>query len=358
MEKSNVMRQALRRLFPLLCFLFLFGISILQAQETPKEPVAVVDGQAISAEELETSVQGQLTRLRNQEYEIKSKALDNLIEQKLLAAEATKRGVTVEKLWQDVDSKVTDPTDAEVEAYYLGQKDRLNRPLEDVKAQLSTRLKLAKIQQARQDFLKHLRDTSQVAIYLERPKVEVGYDPRRVRGNPKAPVMIVEFADFQCPYCRREQAVLKALMTKYGDKLSVAYRDFPLRQIHPQAEPAAEAARCAGEQGKFWDYHDLLLAESAKLDQPSLLDYAAQVGLDKDKFSQCLSSGKTKAAIDEDLRAGERLGVSGTPAFFINGVFLNGAQPISEFEKLIDTELAALDRKHPGQITGALAHPK
>jgi protein-disulfide isomerase len=356
------MPESFRKWLPLvLCSAFLAGISMSQAQETPKskEPVAVVAGQAIYDEDLEAAGQGQLARLRNQEYDVKSKALENLIQQKLLEAEAKKKGVAPDKLLaQEVNSKVGDPTDAEVEAYYLGQKDRLNRPLEEVKAQLRASLKLAKIQQAQQDYLKRLRDSSEVAIYLERPKIEVGYDPLRLRGNANAPVVIVEFADFQCPYCRREQAVLKALTTKYGNKVSVAYRDFPLRQIHAQAQPAAEAARCAGEQGKFWEYHDLLFAETAKLDAASLMDYAAQAGLDKNKFNECLSSGKFKPAIDEDLRAGEKLGVSGTPAFFINGVFLSGAQPMSEFEKMIDAELAAREQRHVGQMMGAVAHPR
>jgi protein-disulfide isomerase len=354
------MQEMIRRVLPWLCFFSLFGTLVVKGQEAPKpkDPVVVVAGQPIYEEDLEAAVQGKLSRLRDQEYEIKAEALEGLVGQRLLEAEAKKQGVTVEKLWQQMDSQVADPTDAEVEAYYLGMKDRLNRPLAEVKTQLRARLKLAKIQQARQDFLKRLLAANEVAIYLEPPKMKVAYDPRRVRGNAQAPVMIVEFADFECPYCRREETVLKALVTKYGDKVSVAYLDFPLRSIHAQAEPAAEASRCAEEQGKFWQYHDLLIAESARLDASSLLDYAAQVGMDKKQFSECLSAGRFKAAIDEDLRVGESLGVSGTPAFFINGIFLSGAQPMSKFEKMIDNELVARDRKLAGQIAGSLSHSR
>ena len=196
----------------------------------------------------------QWRQLRNQEYELKSRALESLIKQKLLEAEAKKMGVPAEKLLdQEVDAKISDPSDSEVEAYYLGQKDRLNAPFDQVKAQLRIGLKQAKIQQARQAYLDRLRQQSAVTVLLRPPKVEVAYDPKRVRGKPGAPVMIVEFSDFQCPYCRRVQSNLRELLAKYDGQVSLSYRDFPLREIHAQAQLAAEASRCAEEQGKFWE---------------------------------------------------------------------------------------------------------
>ena len=226
----------------------------------------MIGGQTIYEDDLLSAAQGQLLPLRNQEYEIKKRALDNLIEQKLLEKAAKEKGVSSEKLvQQEVEAKVQDPTDGEVEAYYLAQKDRLNRPLEEVKTQLRQSLKQARIQQARQEFLKQLRAESKVSVLLAPPKIQVGFDPKRLRGNPKAPVMIVEFSDYQCPYCRQVEPVVKSLLAKYGEKVSLAYRDLPLRQIHPQAQIAAEASRCAEEQGKFWEYHDQLFT-APKLD--------------------------------------------------------------------------------------------
>ncbi len=132
---------------------------------------------------------------------------------------------------------------------------------------------------------------------------------------------------------------------KYDGKVRLAYRDFPLQQIHPQAQMAAEASRCAAEQGKFWEYHDLLFANFGKLDKAALLEHARGLPLDEGRFESCLSSGKYKAEMQREGREGTAAGVNGTPAFFVNGVFLNGAQPAAAFEKVIDEELAAAERR-------------
>src|SRR5215469_17372034 len=188
------------------------------AKSTP--PLATIDGQAITEDDLAPLVAGQLRPLREQEYQIKKKALDNLINQKLLEAEAKKKGVatTDRLLEQEVDSKVVEPTEAELSAIYAVQKDQLgNRPFQEVKTQLSQNLKKARIQQARQDYYAHLREENKVAVLLGPPRVDVSFDPARVRGNPKAKVMILEFSDFQCPYCSGVQATLKSLLAKHQD---------------------------------------------------------------------------------------------------------------------------------------------
>ncbi len=161
-----------------------------------------------------------------------------------------------------------------------------------------------------------------------------------LRGSPKATVVIVEFSDFQCPFCRQVQPTLKNLLAKYEGRVSLAYRDFPLREIHPQAQSAAEAARCAGEQGQFWPYHDLLFAHPEKLNREGLVEHARSLKLDEKQFDSCLSSGKFKAQIEEDLQQGLRAGVNGTPGFFINGISLSGAQPQAIFDRFIQIELA------------------
>jgi protein-disulfide isomerase len=306
----------------------------------PKEAVAIAGGEAIYDDDLLPAVQAQIIKLRSQEYELKKKALDTLIEQKLLESAARKKGTTPEKLLeQEVDAKVAEPTDGELRAYYLAQKEKLNRPFDEIKDQLESGLKQARIQEAREDYLKGLRKGADVKVLLAPPRVQVGYDRDRLRGSPKAPVVIVEFADFQCPYCRRVEATLKDLLSKYGDRVSLAYRDFPLDQIHPEAELAAEAARCAGEQSKFWEYHDQLFSAS-KLERPALLEYAHSLKLDEKRFDSCLASGKYKPDIQRDLQEGTQAGVSGTPAFYINGVPLDGAQPSEAFVRVVEQELA------------------
>ena len=331
------------RVAPLLCIsAFFAATTVAQNAETskPKQAVATVDGQTIYDDDLAPSVQGQLLPLRNQEYEIKRKALDTLIEQKVLEAAAKKKGLTTEKLLaQEVDSKVPDPSDAEIEGYYWGRKERISRPLADMKSQLRDALKQVKAQQARQDYLKTLRADSNVLVLLSAPRVEVGYDPARVRGNPKAPVMIVEFSDYECPYCHQAELTVKEVLAKYGDKVSLAYRDYPLTAIHSQAEIAAEGSRCALEQGRFWEYHDQLFTAS-NLDKEALIGYARNLKLDDKQFGTCLTSGKYKAEIDKDLQEGRKAGVSGTPGFFINGIALSGSQPKDAFTRVIDEELA------------------
>src|SRR5439155_19777940 len=205
-----------------------------------------------------------------------------LIRKKLIDAEAQKRGISADKLLeQEVDSKVADPSDAEVEGYYLAVQGQANQPLQEIKPQIQKVLKLLKMQQARQQYGNALRAKAEVSVLLRPPKVEVGYDPARLRGEAKAPVTIVEFSDFQCPYCKKVQPILTDLLAKYNGRVKLAYRDFPLRTLHAQAQLAAEAARCAEGQGKFWLYHDALFADQSKLDEAGLVKTAQMLGLNE-----------------------------------------------------------------------------
>jgi len=304
-------------------------------------PLATVDGQPITEADLEPLIEGQLRSVREQEYQIKRKALENLISQRILEAEAKKKGLTTDKLLeQEVDAKIPQPTDVELRALYVVQKDQQGRTFEESRTLLESTLRSAKIQQARQEYSARLRDEAKVAVLMDRPRVQVGFDATRVRGNPKAKVMIVEFSDFQCPYCRQVEATLKSVLAKHPDA-ALAFRDYPLASIHPMAQGAAEASRCALEQGKFWEYHDMLFADQAGLEKAGLLASAKKLQLDEKQFETCLSSGKFKAQIEQDTQDGRRAGVTGTPGFFINGIFLSGAQQEGAFEAVIKDELAA-----------------
>ena len=158
-------------------------------------------------------------------------------------------------------------------------------------------------------------------------------------GNPEAPVQIVEFSDFQCPYCTRGASTLDEVKEAYGDKVTVVYRHFPL-SFHMEAYKAAQASECANDQSKFWEYHDLLFANQRALTEPDLVSYAEQLSLNMGDFTECLNSGKHAATVDEDMAEGAAVGMQGTPGFFINGRFLNGAQPFEAFKEIIDAELA------------------
>jgi protein-disulfide isomerase len=159
-----------------------------------------------------------------------------------------------------------------------------------------------------------------------------------VRGAQGAPVTIVEFSDYQCPYCRQAEDVLARISAEYGERVRVIYRDFPL-DFHAGARPAAEAARCAGESGRFWEYHDLLFVAQPAFSRANLLTYARRLDLDVPRFAACLDSGRFRAAVDRDLEEGLGLGVRGTPTFFINGQRLVGAQPIESFRQAVDRAL-------------------
>ena len=311
-------------------------------QPTTREPLAAVGGQTIYDDDLLPFVQAQVFQLRLQEYEVKSKALEDLLNQRLLEAEARKRGIPNPTLLeQEADSKVAEPTEAELQALYIVQKEQLRRSFDEIKPQLRQLLKQARLQEARQDYYRRLREQAGVSIFLQKPRVVVAHDPARLRGNPEAPVVIVEFSDFQCPYCRSVEPTLKKVLAKYEGRVSLAYRDLPLRDIHPQAQLAAEASRCAGEQGRFWEYHDLLLENPNKLTREGLVEQARGLKVDEKQFDSCLSSGKYKAQIEQDRQLGLKAGLTGTPGFFINGNMLSGNLPQDAFEKTIEAELAA-----------------
>lgn len=171
--------------------------------------------------------------------------------------------------------------------------------------------------------------------------VAVAHDKRPSRGPPDAQVILVEFTDYECPFCAQHfRQTYRALLESYDGRLKYVVRNFPLRSIHPQAPQAAEAAECAYEQGRFWEYHDLLFERTPLLDQASLESYASQLGLDTNRFTACLASGRTAEAVERDFNDGLAYGVRSTPTFFINGRAVVGAVPLTQFEQYIDAALA------------------
>lgn len=172
------------------------------------------------------------------------------------------------------------------------------------------------------------------------PAVEATVDDDPSRGPEDAAVTIIEFSDFQCPYCARfQQQTLPQILSEYGDRVRFVYRDFPLTSIHPNALKAAEASECADDQGKYWEYHDLLFQNQSALDEESLKAYAASLGVDTDAFNECLDSNKHMSEVRKDLEDGIAAGVQGTPAFFINGQLVSGAQPFAAFQSVIEAAL-------------------
>ena len=319
-----------------------------QAQGTP--PAAKVGDEVITLEELEQAVRAQLAKIEEQRYALLDEKLEQLIGDRLLAQEAKKRGMSVEELLKaEVYAKAPEVTDAEVTNFITQNRAQLPQVDEaDLKLKIWGHLRGGKVNERRQAFIQSLRAQSTVAVYLQAPaaaRVPVSADKGFVRGATDAPVTIVEFSDFQCPFCKAATATIKQLIEKYPGKVKWVFRDYPIPSLHPAAPRAHEAARCAAEQAKFWEYHDLLFEKSPRHASDDLKQYAKDLELDTAAFNQCLDSGKHKAEVNSDVQDGARLGVEGTPTFFINGRQLVGSQPLTAFQKIIDSELAS----KPGQ---------
>lgn len=316
-------------------------IPTIAAQKTP-ETVADVDGDKISLQELTQASSAILVRLEQQEFRIKQQKLQELIEDRLLAHEAKRRNVPLQSLINDeIISKAAEVKPQEIDALYELVQNRLHKPKSEVEGQLRSLLHDRNITARRQEFAKTLQANAKVSVYLDPPptlRMAVGVDGPS-RGPSDALVTIVEFEDFQCPVCKTAQAPLEKVRLQYKDKVRVVHRDFPLESLHPAAWKAHEAARCAEEQGKFWEYRDVLYKTAPAASPEQLTSYASQIGLDSSEFKQCLDSDKFKDAVQQDEDEANRLGIGGTPAFFINGQMLPGAQTESEFVRLIEEEL-------------------
>ena len=327
--------------------LLMLIVTGVAAEELPSV-VATVQGQPIVAEDLTNALRGELLRLDIQRYQILREKLDDLIASKIFSLEAAQRGVSVQQFVHDeISTKVQAVTPEQVQAFYEANKDRIKQPLEKISGQLTSYLQQQAQEQRRQALLKELQPRYPVTVALRAPMVEVSTEGEPSLGPTNALVTIVEFSDFQCPYCRQIQGTLKQLMAAYEGKIKLVFRDFPLRNIHPQAQKAAEAAQCAAEQQKFWPYHDKLFA-STGLHMDDLKKFAQELELNIEQFTSCVDSSKYAAGIEADIQAGQQAGVNATPSFFVNGSPLSGAASYERFKDLVD---AALEQAQSAQRT-------
>jgi len=264
-----------------------------------------------------------------------------MIGERLLEKEAGARGISKEDLLRDeVDNQVQKPDPKLVEQLYEQNKARFggqrkDEALADLRKALWDRVR----SERRAAFQATLRQKARVEVALTAPRMDLAIPASAPTLGPNgAPVTIVEFTDYQCPFCHRAQATIDQVMSTYAGKVQLVHRDFPL-EGHPQAFPAARASRCAGEQGKFWDYHRSLMAAPGPMDEADLQSRAASLKLDPGAFATCLASGRFDAAIQESTEAGIKAGVDSTPAYFINGRLIIGARPFEAFKDVIDAEL-------------------
>ncbi len=307
------------------------------------DPVATVGGTPITRADLDALVAPQIAKLDEQAHQIRRAQLDELIAEKLLDAEAKARNVSREALEKaEIPDRVTPPTQADLDAFVAANRARLPGDPAALMPQIRQYLTEQRVTTRREAFLDELRGKTKVEVLLKPPdafRAAIDLAGTPSRGKADAKVTVVEFSDFHCPFCKRVQPTLTQLLAKYPNDVKLVYKHMPIDQLHPQARRAAEASWCAQQQGKFWEYHDLLYSGGPDGSEPTLSAVAGRAGLDPSAYQQCMGSGKAAAVVQQHVEEGAKFGVSGTPGFFVNGRFLNGAVPLEAFVQVVEEEL-------------------
>ena len=311
--------------------------------------LATVDGAPITEDDVRKTAGLEIARLEEQLYQLRKQQVDELVARRLLEAEAARRGQSVEALEQaEITSKVEAVTEAEIEAFIEANRARIRGDVAQLRPQIRDFIAEQKADARRTTLVAGLRAAAKVEMRIEPPapfRATVDITGAPVRGTATAPVTIVEYSDFHCPFCRRVQPTLSALLEKYPGQVRLVYKHLPLDGLHPQARRVSEASWCAARQDKFWAFHDAVYADSSSdAGDATLARYATAAGLDAAAFTACLANPETKAAIQRDVAQGEALGLNSTPGFFVNGREVRGAQPIEAFVSIIDEELRGARR--------------
>ena len=335
-------------------FILAAALAVPSGDATAQEGDAVVariGDQVVTAAELEDAwrLNDASSRLRmlQELYETRRRALEIVVGERLVEREAAARGMTRDELLADqLPRRTPAVTDPEIDLIYQRNRDRFEgRSLEDMRPEIRAILERQRPLQALHAYMSELRALARdVEMLLEPPRHAIetlAEDP--VRGRDDAPIQLVEFSDFDCPYCRRATDTIDRLMEQFAGQIRFVYKDYPLPS-HPDAFKAAEAGNCAHEQGRFWELHDTMFASQGSLGVEELKGYAADLGLDTEAFDACLDSSRHAAAVNRDVRIGMSYGVSSTPTIFLNGRAVLGAAPYETFVEIIREELAAAAR--------------
>lgn len=308
------------------------------ASSATPSTLAEVNGHKLTDVDLEQKKVGSLLQARYQYYVTERKALDQLVDDELIALAAERAHLTVDELLQkEVYKGITDPTEDQLQVYYEGMES--DEPYQAVRDRVLDHIRQLRRDKARAAYLKSLHTEASLRIVLAPPVADVNIEDAYLKGAKSAPVVLVEFADYECPYCQKINPIIQKLSEEYGDKLAIIYKDFPL-PMHHRSQKAAEAARCAGEQGKYWEYHDVLYY-SRQLDITELKKHAQVLKLDETRFNKCLDSGQTAEAVKKDLEEGKQLNLPGTPSFFVNNHFFHGAMDYSALREMVEQQLHA-----------------
>jgi protein-disulfide isomerase len=311
-------------------------------QKADPTVVATVGDQPITQGEVDARAAGRLQQIRDQEYEARRQALDEIVTDRILDREAARRGISRDELVRaEVDQKIAKPTAQDIDQVYQLNKGRMGgRSRDEMAPEIERSIVRQRSAEQAQVFMAELRRSAVVHISLTQPRVEVALPAdAAVLGPEKAPVTIVEFSDYLCPYCQHAEQTVDQVLSAYKGKVRFAHRDFLLGR--PRSMAAARSAHCAREDGKFWEYRRELLNRPGDWSDEDLVGRAKGLGLDGDRFKACLASDRHDKEILDASEQGRTLGVSATPTFFVNGRRMQGAKSLAEFQDVVDSELKA-----------------
>jgi predicted DsbA family dithiol-disulfide isomerase len=308
----------------------------------------VIEGDPVTVAELDAFLQRRfledLMRQPEEEiFEARERAIQELVQQHVVEREARARDLTADELFEQITASARKPTEEEIASWYQENQSRLRGAnLEQVGPQIGQFLLEQRRREAWQAFVEPRLDALSYEMVLDRPRKDLEAT-RLVRGPVDAPVTLMAFSDYQCPFCIRSEPVLAEVLSRFPEKLRLVHRHFPLENVHPFARPASEAAMCADEQGRFWAYHDAIFARGGRLEEKTFGGIADELDLDREAFDACVEERRYAAFVEQDIRAGEAAGVTGTPAFFVNGIPLKGARDADELSRIVESELKRLE---------------
>jgi protein-disulfide isomerase/DNA-binding protein Fis len=305
---------------------------------------ATLDGREITVAEIDeymknAFIEEMLSKPPAEVYENRNKGLQEMIQKQIIEEAAAAQGLDAQQLFEQVVREVKSPSPEEVADWYAKNQSRLGgAPLEQVAPRITEYLTNEGRGKAWSEFMNSKIEALDFNVVFEPPRLELEAT-RLVRGSAEATVTIMAFSDDQCPYCIRSEPVLAEVLSRYPDQVRIVHRHFPLDSIHPFARPAAEAAMCADEQGKFWEYHDAIFARGGNLSEASFAEIGSELGLDSDALGTCITERRYADFVQQDFDAGRAAGVTGTPAFFVNGVALKGSRDADQLSEVVDSEL-------------------
>lgn len=310
---------------------------VFRVKDTP-DLLAQVNGEPLTEKDLGM-------RLRMRLFDFKKNLVESHLRENYLDKYLAKKGYSRQDFFEkEIKGKAEEVSDSEARKFYKENfgsrsKQTYDQLQDNMKNSIKQRLKQQKMRDVQQKFFDDLLSDVEIVYNFSKPVVEVKiFDKEIEKGNKNAPVTIVEYTEFKCPYCKRAQATLDKIHKEYGNKIRHIFRNFPIPS-HKFAREAANAAYCAHEQGKFWEYHDKLFENQTQISEENIIKWAEEFKLDMSKFKKCYEAKTYDNLIERDLKEAEKLDVSSTPTFFINGTVVLGAQPFEEFKKVIDSEL-------------------